>query len=231
MIILSVDTSTQNACAAVMNDHGIVAEYTISNKKTHSQNIMPMIDDMLKKANISMDMIDLFAVTVGPGSFTGLRIGMATVKTFAQVMKKPIIGVSTLEVLARNCIMSDKLACPMIDARREDVYNALFKSGEYVVSDRAININELLEEIKEQEVVFVGDGADVHKDLIKKIMGDRASFASGAANSTRAANVCEIALKKFDSGIVDDAYTLNPFYLRVSQAEREYAEKQQAEGK
>lgn len=225
MIILSVDTSTQNACAAVMSHNGLIAEYTISNKKTHSQNIMPMIDDMLKKADITMDMIDAFAVTVGPGSFTGLRIGMATVKTFSQVMKRPIVGVSTLEALAESHILTDKLICPIIDARRQDVYNALYKNGQCIQEDRAININTLLEEIKGQKVIFVGDGAVSYKDIIEEKMGEDAIFSPHCTNTTRGANVCQAALKKLDMGISDDPYTLNPVYLRVSQAEREYAEK------
>lgn len=225
MIVLSVDTSTQNACAAIMSDKGLIAEYTISNKKTHSQNIMPMIEDMLKKSSVTMDMIDAFAVTVGPGSFTGLRIGMATAKTFSQVMKKPIVGVSTLEALANNHIMSDKLICPIIDARRGDVYNALYKSGECTVSQRAININDLLEEIKGESVVFCGDGAEVYKDIIVEKMGDNAIFSPLSLNGTRGSSVCEVALRRLSRGDVDDAYTLNPAYLRVSQAEREYAEK------
>ncbi|MBE7047043.1 MAG: tRNA (adenosine(37)-N6)-threonylcarbamoyltransferase complex dimerization subunit type 1 TsaB [Ruminococcaceae bacterium] len=225
MIVLSVDTSTQNACAAVMSHEGLIAEYTISNKKTHSQNIMPMIDDMLKKSDITMDMIDAFAVTVGPGSFTGLRIGMATVKTFSQVMKKPIVGVSTLEALAEGHILTDKLICPIIDARREDVYNALYKNGQCIQKDRAINIHTLLDEIKGQSVIFVGDGALAYRSIIEETMGEDAIFSPVCLNTTRGANVCQLALKKLDMGLCDDPYTLNPVYLRVSQAEREYAEK------
>lgn len=225
MIVLSVDTSTQNACAAIMSHEGLIAEYTISNKKTHSQNIMPMIEDMMQKSGLTMDMIDAFAVTVGPGSFTGLRIGMATVKTFSQVMKKPIVGVSTLEALAESHIMTDNLICPIIDARRGDVYNALYKEGKCVQSDRAININTLLEEIKGQKVIFVGDGALSYKDIIEETMGDDAIFSPHSTNTTRGANVCQVAFKKLDMGLSDDPYTLNPVYLRVSQAEREYAEK------
>lgn len=225
MIVLSVDTSTQNACAAVMSHNGLIAEYTISNKKTHSQNIMPMIDDMMKKADLTMDMIDAFAVTVGPGSFTGLRIGMATVKTFSQVKKKPIVGVSTLEALAEAHILTDKLICPIIDARREDVYNALYKNGQCIQKERAINICDLLDEIKGQHVIFTGDGAIAYRDIIEEKMGKDAIFSPVSLNSTRGANVCQVALKKLDKGISDDPYTLNPVYLRVSQAEREYAEK------
>lgn len=223
MIILSIDTSSKAATAALMSDETLICEYTISNKKTHSQNILPMISDMLEKSDISMDDIDAFAVCTGPGSFTGLRIGMATAKTFAQVKDKPIIGVSALHGLYKNVCPTPYLVCPIIDARHDDVYNALFKDDKRLTEDRAININELLKELKGQKVFFVGDGVSVHKELICNEMGEDAVFAPVSKMESRASSICVIAFEKARNNEYDNPYTLNPVYLRVSQAEREYA--------
>ncbi len=223
MIILSIDTSSKAATAALMSDENLICEYTISNKKTHSQNILPMISDMMKKADISMDDIDVFAVCTGPGSFTGLRIGMATAKTFAQAKDKPVIGVSALYGLYKNVSPTPYLVCPIIDARRGDVYNALFKDDKRLTEDRAININDLLNELKGHKVVFVGDGVSVYKELICNEMGEDAVFAPLSKMESRASSVCEIAFEKARNNEYDSPYTLNPVYLRVSQAEREYA--------
>ena len=130
MNILAIDTSSQNATVAIVCEERLIGEYTINNKKTHSQIIMSLIDDMVSKSGLDINDIDVLACGIGPGSFTGLRIGIATAKALCQGLSKKIIGVSSLEVLAKSISFADKIVCPIIDARRNDVYNAVYKNGE-----------------------------------------------------------------------------------------------------
>lgn len=227
MNILAIDTSSLNATVSVINDDKLLGEFTISNKNTHSQIIMPMLDDMLKFAGVDIDDIDVFATAIGPGSFTGLRIGIATAKALCQGGNKKIIGVSALEGLACNVYEDDKIICPIIDARRGDVYNALYLNGECIENDRAINIETLLDELnaKDKMIVFVGDGVLLHRELIKEKLGDKAQFAPPSKVMAKASSIANIALKRANNEHYDDIYSLEPIYLRQSQAEREYNNK------
>ena len=223
MNILAMDTSSLTATVAVLTDEKLLGEFSVSNKLTHSQTIMPMTDTLLKTASMTLDDIDVFAVSVGPGSFTGLRIGMATVKTFAQALDKPIIGVSSLAAVAHSFSFTDYLVCPIMDARRSEVYNAIYKNGEECVSPRALHIDELLEEIKDEKVIFAGDGVLVHSDKLK--VKENWSIAPEHLLLPKASSLAYEALKRAKSNDFDDLYTLNPVYLRKSQAEREREEK------
>lgn len=226
MKIFAMDTSTLTATVAVLDEDKVMGEYTLCDKLTHSQTIMPMTDEILKKLNITLRDIDVFSVCVGPGSFTGLRIGMATVKTFSQALSKPIIGVSSLDAIAYNiCVTDDTLVCPMIDARRNEVYNAIYQGGSKVVADRALHIDELLCELRGKKVVFCGDGAVLHRELIGGYGEKGWSFAPPNLILSKASSVAYSALKKAHNSEFDDAFTLNPVYLRKSQAEREMEEK------
>ncbi|MBE7037294.1 MAG: tRNA (adenosine(37)-N6)-threonylcarbamoyltransferase complex dimerization subunit type 1 TsaB [Ruminococcaceae bacterium] len=225
MNILAIDTSSLNATVALMNDEKVIGEYTISNKKTHSQVIMPMICELLEKCSLCMDDIDVFATGIGPGSFTGLRIGIATAKALCQAKQKKIIGISSLASLAKNVSDTEKTICPIIDARRGDVYNALYKNGVCIKEDRAISLDELFEELKGKDVLFLGDGAIVYKDKIIEKMGDNAYFADIHNMLSKASSIAALAYKRAEQKDFDDYHTILPIYLRSCQAEREYNER------
>lgn len=220
MIILGMDTSSVNACVAVMNDEKILGEYTVSHDRTHSQIIMPMLDDMLKNCGIAIEDIDVFATATGPGSFTGLRIGISTVKTFAQVLGKPVVGVSSLESLAAN-VTFDGLVCPIADARRDRVYNALYRGGQCLTEPRVTPVDELLRELSGQKVMFLGDGMLKYSERILGASADTFCAAPAHLNMQNAASLCACAYKRAAKGDFDNLYSLEPLYLRKSQAEQE----------
>ena len=219
MIILGMDTCSANAAVAVMNDKKLIGEFVISNDRTHSQVIMPLVDDMLKKCGLDISDIDVFAVSVGPGSFTGLRIGMATVKTFAQFCKKPIIGVSSLDSLYENCALFDGIVCPIIDARHGEVYNALYKDGKRITDYRVVSVDLLIEQLNGQKVCFCGDGVLTYGDKLAQCTDF--SVATQNISMQKASSLCIAAYKRAINNDFDDVYSLLPVYLRKSQAERE----------
>jgi len=228
MNILAMDTSSLTATVAVLTDEKLLGEFSVSNKLTHSQTIMPMTDTLLKTASMKISDIDVFAVSVGPGSFTGLRIGMATAKTFAQALNKPIIGISSLEAVAQNFSFTDDIICPIMDARRNEVYNALYKNGRETVSPRALHIDELLDELRDENVIFAGDGVLIHRDRILK--NKNWCIAPEHLILPKASSLAFAALKRAQNNDYDDLYNLDPIYLRKCQAEREREEKIKQEG-
>ena len=165
MKLIALDSSGLVASVAVLEEDTLLAEFTVNYKKTHSQTLLPMLEEVRKQIELDMDTVDAIAVAAGPGSFTGLRIGSATAKGLGQALKKPVIPVGTLEALAYNLYGTDKLVCPMMDARRSQVYTAIFhaEKGELtrLEEDMAISLEELKEKIKnlEESVFLVGDGA------------------------------------------------------------------------
>lgn len=232
MKILAIDTSTDVASAAVTDGQKLLGEYTINNKKkTHSQKIMLMIDAVLNDAGLDVNDIDLFAAVNGPGSFTGLRIGVATIKALAHACNKPAVGVSSLESLAYNLPFCESIIVPVIDAGKNRVYAASYiydgkikELGE----PEAMTIEECVESCGELlETVFVGDGAAAHMDYIKERLGEKALFAPANANCQRAAAAACCAFSKFINGASGDYRELNPIYLKKSQAEQELDKKQE----
>lgn len=217
------------ATAAVITDDRLAAQVVQNNKKTHSQKIMPMIEFMLREADMSVGDIDCFAAATGPGSFTGVRIGVATVKALAHAVDKPCAAVSTLHALANNTACFDGIICPILDARRGQVYNALFRGGsmERMTEDRALSMAKLCEELKEtdERIIFLGDGVSVFEDEIKRELGGRAEFAQRMQRMNLAASVAEIGYEKFIRGDVCGYAELKPDYHRLSQAERERNER------
>lgn len=228
MKILAVDTSSNVASVAIVEDEKLICECILNNKLTHSQTLMPMIDEVFKKSEIKPDDIDLFAVSYGPGSFTGLRIGVTTVKGLAHATKKPVCGINTLEALAYNLPFCPYIISPIMDARREQVYNSFYRweNGvlKEIVSPRAISLDECMKELLEynENVVFLGDGVPVFRNKITEFLGDKASFAPQLACTQRASCVAEAAKNK--ETINYDK--LAPVYLRKSQAEREAEERE-----
>lgn len=230
MLVFGIDTCCMAATAALVSDDRLVAQVVQNNKKTHSERIMPLVEQMLCHSEISLSDIDCFAAAIGPGSFTGVRIGVATAKALAHACNKPCVAVSTLEALANNVICFDGIISPIMDARRNQVYNALFEGGSLnrITNDRALSIDELCAELKESErkVIFLGDGVSVFKEHIIGLLGDKAVFAPRMQAMNLAASVAEIGYQKFISGDVLSYGELSPQYLRLSQAERERLEKE-----
>ena len=224
MKILAIDTSALTATAAILSEDMLIGEISTTTKLTHSQTIMPMIDELLKKVSLDITDIDLFACSEGPGSFTGLRIGIGTIKGLAYGLGKSVVGVSTLEALAHNIDFTDLVICPIMDARRGQVYNGLYKYNDgrltCIEEPRALLIEELCQELTER-TIFVGDGVNVHKEKIKELLGDKAVFASPQNLLQRAGSVAYAALKKEAVSAED----LTAVYLRKPQAEREREER------
>lgn len=232
MKILSVDTSSNVATVAVTDDEKLVCEILVNTKKTHSQTLMPMIDSALKQSGLEISDIDLIASANGPGSFTGLRIGVSAVKGFAHAMDIPVVGVSILTAMAYNLPFCEYIISPILDARRDQVYNAVYKwnDGELneICQPRALSVDELIGEFltSEKKVVFLGDGVSVHREYIKEKLGDKAVFAPVSANEQRASGLAAAAKKLYDEGKAVSCYELAPIYLRKPQAERELEEKE-----
>lgn len=228
MRILAVDTSSTVASAAIVDDNKLVCECVLNNKLTHSQTLMPMIDEVLKKSELKPCDIDVFAVSEGPGSFTGLRIGVTTIKGLAHAVNKPVCGVNTLEALAYNLPFCPYIIAPIMDARREQVYNAFYKwengALKVIAEPRAISLEDCMKELSEigEKVVFLGDGVAVFRDKIKDTLKEQALFAPQLACTGRAACVAETAKNKETKNYGE----LAPTYLRKSQAEREAEERE-----
>lgn len=224
MKILAIDTSALTATAAILSEDMLIAEVSTTTKLTHSQTIMPMIDELLKKVSLDITDIDLFACSEGPGSFTGLRIGIGTIKGLAYGLGKPVVGVSTLEALAHNIDVTDLIICPIMDARRGQVYNGLYRYNDdrltCIEEPHALSIDELCKELT-KKTIFVGDGVNVHKEKIKELLGDKAVFASPQNLLQRAGSVAYAALNKEAVSAED----LTAVYLRKPQAEREREER------
>ncbi len=233
MLILALDSTALAASVAICEDERLIAEFTVNTGHTHSETLLPMVEAALKITGRTVDDIELFACTAGPGSFTGVRIGAATVKGMAFDKKKPCIGVSTLEALACNGGMMNGILCPCMNARREQVYNALFASDGTMMTrlcdDRALAIVELGRELAEQysdrPVYLMGDGADITYDALAATLGDRLRLLPERLIHQSGYNTAQVALRLYKAGIRTTDAELTPVYLRPSQAERTRMEK------
>ena len=234
MKLLALDSSGLVASVAIIENDITVAEYTINHKKTHSQTLLPMLDEVKKMTELDMSSIDAIAVAAGPGSFTGLRIGAATAKGLGLALNIPIISVPTVDALAYNLYAADKIICPLMDARRNQVYTGLYeftanedKNEQYVlntiVEQCAVDISEIVSRINElsREVIFLGDGVAVYKEKIAEIITVPYSFAPASCNRQRAAAVGVLGTALLKAGKIESAAEHAPNYLRLSQAERE----------
>lgn len=227
MKILAIDSSGLTATVALVFDGVMTAEYTTNFKKTHSQTLLPMIDEIVKMTGAELSEIDAIAIAAGPGSFTGLRIGASTAKGLGLVLKKPIIPVPTVEGLAYNFYGTDRVICPIMDARRNQVYTGLytFKGDEFcILSDqKAVAIEEIIEEVNKlgKPAVFLGDGVPVFKEKIKELATVEVLFAPAHLGMQRAAAVAVRGEALFNEGVQETPVEHKPVYLRKSQAERE----------
>lgn len=240
MKLLALDSSALVASVAIATEEKVLAEYTVNFKKTHSQTLLPMLDELVKLTELSLEEVDAIAVAEGPGSFTGLRIGAATAKGLGLALDRPVIPVPTLEGMAFQLYGSDKLICPMMDARRNQVYAGAYeftkkKDGimeslkgnsfhmNCVLEQSALGIGELLEKLKEQgrEVVFLGDGVPVQKEYIRKNCPVPFSLAPPHLAYQSAGALAMRAFELYKAGKAEPAADFKPVYLRASQAERE----------
>ncbi len=238
MKVLALDSSGLVASAAVVEDDGVngslLAEYTVNYKKTHSQTLLPMLDEIVKMLELDLDTLDAIAVAAGPGSFTGLRIGSATAKGLGLALDKPLVHVPTLEALAYNIYGTDRLICPLMDARRNQVYTGIYEfQGErlsVIEPQEAVGIADIAERLcrLNREVIFLGDGVAVHREaLTERLMaGQRFSFAPAHLNKQRAGAVAALAVQYIRDGKTESAAEHKPEYLRLPQAERERAERE-----
>jgi tRNA threonylcarbamoyladenosine biosynthesis protein TsaB len=227
MKILAIETSTMLGGLAIVDDSsGLIAEARLNVKSTHSERLMTEIDHVLKQSGIGIPDIDIFAVAIGPGSFTGLRIGLSTVKGFSYATGKQIIAVPTLEALAWNFPLSLYPVCTILDARKKEVYAALFQREAEgftrLMEEVSLKIDRLVEKIDKLShggVIFAGEGALLYKDRIIEVMGGKAIFPSREKMVPSPANVASIGLQKAFRGEFSDPVNLVPFYIRRSEAE------------
>lgn len=225
MLIFGIDTCCMAATAALMNEERMIAETVLNHKRTHSQKMMPQIEQMFRLAETEVQEVDVFAAAVGPGSFTGVRIGVATVKALAQAVGKPCAAVSTLHALAHQAEFFDGIVCPILDARRNQVYNALFHGGaelRRLCADRALALEELLQELKREgaPVLFLGDGVPVYRAEVEQALGEQARFAPRSLRMNLGGSVAELGLQAALRGETIPYDALLPSYVRLSQAEQ-----------
>lgn len=232
MKILALDSSGIVASVAVVEDDNLLGEYTVNYKKTHSQTLLPMLDEVASMIELDLESVDAIAVAAGPGSFTGLRIGSATAKGLGLALKKPLIAIPTVEGLAYNLYDTKGLICPLMDARRSQVYTGIYRFEDHklqtVVGSCAVGIEEILEKVNQfgKEVIFLGDGVPVFAQMIEEIVKVPYSFAPAHLNKQRASAVAALGLEYYREGRVETAVEHKPEYLRVSQAERERAQRE-----
>ena len=232
MKILAIDTSGASLSVAVLEDEKVISDFYINTGLTHSETLAPLIDLAIKNSKINVSDIDLFAATVGPGSFTGLRIGIATVKAMALVTEKNCVAVSTLEAFAYACKDFEGYICSCIDARHGEVYNAIFKSESgilrRVTEDRAISIENLKNELKKLKckIKLVGDCCKI---CYNEFLGENIEISLGYSRHIDAKSVGYIAFEKYHNDKAISPDQLNPKYLKLSQAERLLKEKRSKE--
>lgn len=238
MKILALDSSGLVASVAIVENDNLIAEYTMNHKKTHSQTLVPMLDELRDMTQLDMETIDAIAVAAGPGSFTGLRIGSATAKGLGLALNKPVIAVPTVDALAYNLYGSTSVVCPLMDARRNQVYTGLYEfvrtqgnttyEMKYLLEQCAVDIHEITDKINElgKEVIFLGDGVPVYEEILAEMIQVPYSFAPACCNRQRAACVATLGFVLYEKGVIQTAAEHAPDYLRLSQAERERAEAQ-----
>lgn len=231
MKILGVDSSGTVASVAIVENDIVIAEYTVNYKKTHSQTLLPMLDEIVKMSELDLETIDAIAVAAGPGSFTGLRIGSATVKGLGLALEKPIVEVPTCHALAYNLWGSDSIICPIMDARRNQVYTGIycFKDGklEILMDQDAMDIHDLLAKLEDydKEVIFLGDGVGVFAGVIDEEFKMAHRYAPAHMNRQKASAVAALGSVYYEEGKIVSAENHAPIYLRKSQAEREREER------
>lgn len=230
MKILAIESSSMVASVAIMTEETILAEYTINHKKTHSQTLLPMIDEIVTMTETDLSEMDAIAVSGGPGSYTGLRIGSATGKGLGLALNKPMIHIPTMDAMAYNFYGTDMLICPIMDARRQQVYYGFYhckENLEIIEQQNLALVGEVVEKLNNigEAVVFLGDAVPVHQGFIQENLKVPYSFAPAHLNRNKASSVGSLGIQYYKEGRVEAAREHLPDYLRASQAERELNEK------
>lgn len=258
MKIFALDTSSKVATIGILEDEKVLLENTLNDKKTHSENLMPMIEAAFNSVGLTPEDIDVFGVTIGPGAFTGLRIGISTIKGMAEAFGKPVVGLSALEVLAGGIPPTDRIICPILDAQRNQVYAGLFQYKDDQNNDNkekpydadqidkikhakeltmtvlrdtdVIKIQDLIDRAAQLEgkILFVGDGLNLHGETLAKGLGESFEKPFFGNQIPRASVVGELTRRKYLEGKSHGAEQLKPIYLRKSQAEVQFDERQKA---
>lgn len=226
MKLLGIESSSLTASVALVTDGILTGEYTVNFKKTHSQTLLPMLDTVAKMVELDLNSLDAIAVCAGPGSFTGLRIGSATAKGLGLALKKPLLSVPTIDALAYNLYGCAFLVCPILDARRNQVYTGIYdnENGFSVKMEQcAMDLGELLSRLNAlgKKVMFLGDGVPVYKVQIEREMKVPFAFAPAHLNRQRAGAVAALGCRYYEEGKLVTAAEHLPEYLRKPQAERE----------
>lgn len=234
MKIIAIDSSGLTASVAIVEDDTLVGEYNVQYKKTHSQTLLPMLDELKRMVELDLSTVDAIALAAGPGSFTGLRIGSATAKGLGLAMNVPLVEIPTLDGLACNLYGTDKLICPVMDARRNQVYTGLYEFRKdnaspfayqlaTLLSGCAVSIDEIAEKCNDlgREVIFLGDGVPVFEARLGELLKVPYGFAPAHMNRQRAAAFAFLAFRYLKEGKCVSAREHTPMYLRMSQAERE----------
>lgn len=231
MKILGIESAALVASVAIIDEDVTIAEYTTNFKKTHSETLLPMLDEIVKMTGISLSELSYIAVSGGPGSFTGLRIGAASAKGLGLALDLPLIEVPTLDAMAMNIYASDALIVPIMDARRNQVYTGIYKNDtklEVKAASMAVSIDELFEILKEtgakenvERAIFLGDGVPVFREYIDEKLTMKHDFVPLNLNRQRASNIAMLGMEMMKAGKVISADDMKPNYLRKSQAERE----------
>ncbi len=231
MRILGIETATRTGSVAVVSEGGVVAEYTLNIELTHSERLMSTVDRVIKDTGLALSDMDGFAVSIGPGSFTGLRIGVSAVKGLALVTNKPVAAVPTLRALAWNLPHSLYPICPLLDAKKKEVYAAIYQYEDdslvQVMPETAISLKDLAGKIA-GKTVFTGEAANAFRNDIRAVFGERALFAPLSASVPSAASVAEIGLGMLTSGARTDADSLIPLYIRRPEAEVAWEKRSQS---
>lgn len=222
MIVLGIETATMTGGLALIDDEKLISEYTLNMKTTHSSRLMPALYWMLKDASLDKDQINGIAVSIGPGSFTGLRIGLATAKGLAMGLNIPFVTVPTLDALANNATYSDHQICPVLDARKKEVYFAFYRYEDNILTRKSpyqvISPDALIDQINEK-TVMLGDGLNVYGELFKEKLIDLALFVNNSQRLPRASVIAELGLSKLKAGEFADLASSEPLYIRRADAE------------
>jgi tRNA threonylcarbamoyladenosine biosynthesis protein TsaB len=222
MKLLAIETSTMLGGIAVMEDNTLIAESRMNVKATHSERIMADIDNALRRSGFTIDDIDVFGIASGPGSFTGLRVGLSTLKGLSYATGKKVVSVSTLEAFAWNVPFSSHLICPLLDARKKEVYAGVFEWSEdgftKIIDEQTVKLDMLLASIG-KSAVFLGDGALLYRDQIKESLRGKALFGAPQDMVPSPANVAYLCMRKARNNAFDDPVSLAPSYMRKSEAE------------
>ncbi|MDR2713059.1 MAG: tRNA (adenosine(37)-N6)-threonylcarbamoyltransferase complex dimerization subunit type 1 TsaB [Clostridiales bacterium] len=227
MRVLAIDTATSSAGAAVADEQGIIASFGLNVGKTHSQRFLPLLESLLNAAETPLQEMTALAVTVGPGSFTGLRIGLATVKAWGQALKLPLVPITTLEAIAR-ANLTDGLVCPVFDARKNEAYCSLFRGSEQLWPNLALNLPQLAHALADypEPIIFAGDAAGLYQDFFREALGERFVLAQEERRLFLAPAAAILGRERYLAGNITNAEEIKPLYLRQSEAEVKFGQKE-----